>query len=706
MRALTALCWSTLWYIVGLGLFSSGFFLSRLELPHVSACDARPAPLSPFTHPPYVAAVEGEAEVCWGAPRRYDRMVLVVIDALRFDFVFSRDDKPSPFHRHIPIIGQTMRRAPERALLYQFEATPPTVTAQRLKGLSTGGLPTFMDMSKNFASPAVHADNIVAQLARAGRRVVFMGDDTWEKLFPPALHFARSSPFPSFNVKDLHTVDDGCTRLLTGRHPRAGSTVSVGGGGGGSGTAEAASAAASAEAEVAPPPIPELERDDWDVVIAHFLGVDHVGHRFGPNNPAMKTKLEEMNTVLSDVLEMLDERDEKTLLVVIGDHGMTADGNHGGASKLERRSALFMYSGGKGALPFRGQGAAAESAAEATKIAPATPRVIPQVRCSFLCCFLFFCLLLFISFVCSLFFLFTNLFFLNRIIPQVDLLPSLALILGVPIPFGSLGSIVPELFATDRGELHRALSINAAQVWSYLSTYVAVSPTFPAAAMRRLRAEYEEALRAGAAIEQSAAEGRSGAWLDAARARAAGMLQDFLRSALRMCRERWATFNLHAMLLGGTIVALAVVVTAAELVALVAGVGSVGGGGARWSDTRLLGAGAVGALLGAASVATSLRSARELVNPCVAGFALGSAGAAAANALQRCAAAVRGAIDGGAQLKGGADAAAFAAAALGAVICRALGLLSNSYIEVSFLFIYRYIYANHAHNLTRSPKHI
>ena len=403
----TLLAWITFWHFAGLGLFSSGFFLSRLELPHLSACNAPPPPPPPFSHPPYVAAVEGEAEVCWGAPRRYDRMVLVVIDALRFDFVFSRDEKPSPFHRHIPILAQTMRRAPERALLYQFEATPPTVTAQRLKGLSTGGLPTFMDMSKNFASPAVHADNIVAQLARAGRRVVFMGDDTWEKLFPPALHFTRSSPFPSFNVKDLNTVDDGCTRLLTGRHPRPGSTPLGGGGGGVRG---AASAAASPEAQAAPPPKPELERDDWDVVIAHFLGVDHVGHRFGPNNPAMKTKLEEMNTVLSDVIEMLDERDEKTLLVIIGDHGMTADGNHGGASKLERRSALFMYSGGKGALPFRGQGAAAESAAEATEIAPATPRVVPQV----------------------------------------DLLPSLSLILGVPIPFGSLGSILPELFATDR----------------------------------------------------------------------------------------------------------------------------------------------------------------------------------------------------------------------------------------------------------------
>lgn len=46
----------------------------------------------------------------------------------------------------------------------------------------------------------------------AGKRVVFMGDDTWESLFPKRFH--RSLPFPSFNVKDLHTVDDGILQHL------------------------------------------------------------------------------------------------------------------------------------------------------------------------------------------------------------------------------------------------------------------------------------------------------------------------------------------------------------------------------------------------------------------------------------------------------------------------------------------------------------
>lgn len=42
------------------------------------------------------------------------------------------------------------------------------------------------------------------QLVHMKKRVVMMGDDTWMQLFPT--HFEEAYPFPSFNVKDLHTV--------------------------------------------------------------------------------------------------------------------------------------------------------------------------------------------------------------------------------------------------------------------------------------------------------------------------------------------------------------------------------------------------------------------------------------------------------------------------------------------------------------------
>lgn len=72
------------------------------------------------------------------------------------------------------------------------------------------------------------------------------------------LRFTRSYPYPSFNVQDLHTVDQGVKKHL----------------------------------------LPEITRNDSNLLIAHFLGVDHCGHRYGPEHPAMAEKLTEMNDVI------------------------------------------------------------------------------------------------------------------------------------------------------------------------------------------------------------------------------------------------------------------------------------------------------------------------------------------------------------------------------------------------------------------------
>lgn len=72
----------------------------------------------------------------------------------------------------------------------------------------TGSVPGFVDVILNFGSTKYEGDNILAQMSRAGRRVVFLGDDTWIKLFSD--HFTRYEGTTSFFVTDYTEVKGLC----------------------------------------------------------------------------------------------------------------------------------------------------------------------------------------------------------------------------------------------------------------------------------------------------------------------------------------------------------------------------------------------------------------------------------------------------------------------------------------------------------------
>jgi len=281
--------------VLALHLFASGFLLRRPVLPHIATADQQQQPRQ---------------------LKRYDRLVWVLIDALRHDFAVMQPPSASAadhyFANKLPVLNETLARHPDHTMLLRFEADAPTTTLQRIKGFTTGSLPTFIDIGSSFSSSAIEEDNLILQLGRQGtRKTVFLGDDTWMSCFPDA--FDTAHPFPSFNVWDLHTVDNGIMDHIDRYVVDDGTD----------GTAAA------------------------DVVIAHFLGVDHCGHRYGSDHPAMAEKLTQMNNVLAHLIERLPQR---TLLVVAGDHGMTTSGDHGGDSALETGAALFLYATGYSSL--------------------------------------------------------------------------------------------------------------------------------------------------------------------------------------------------------------------------------------------------------------------------------------------------------------------------------------------------------------------
>jgi phosphatidylinositol glycan class O len=61
------------------------------------------------------------------------------------------------------------------AKIFKAFADPPTTSLQRLKGLTTGGLPTFIDIGNSFGAPAIVEDNFINQvLAYLKQTVCFL----------------------------------------------------------------------------------------------------------------------------------------------------------------------------------------------------------------------------------------------------------------------------------------------------------------------------------------------------------------------------------------------------------------------------------------------------------------------------------------------------------------------------------------------------
>eukprot|EP00892_Ulva_mutabilis_P011669 jgi/Ulvmu1/8875/UM049_0057.1 len=356
-------------HLVGLALFFNGFLLSRTSLNQFSTAD------DPIVTFDATSAAVGRAEA-----RPFDRAIIMVIDALRLDFV-----KAQPYSRSgggyveiMPGLQQLVEQLGPSGVLAAFPADPPTTTMQRVKALLTGSLPTFLDVGSVFAGGEIREDNVLLQAMRSGMRVGAVGDDTWTQLFPPSSHAALnlSHPYPSLNVRDLDTVDDGVAKELRGGL---------------------------------------LEDADWDILVAHYLGVDHAGHSYAVESPQMKRKVTQMDAEITAVFERLVARAgpggeyERTLLLVFGDHGQTGTGDHGGGSPEEVDTPLFAVNLAA---------AAARRAADGPPLSAPVAADICDIRRGAL-----------------------------PVVEQLDFAASLSALLGLPLPFENVGKVHPHLWS-------------------------------------------------------------------------------------------------------------------------------------------------------------------------------------------------------------------------------------------------------------------
>lgn len=208
------------------------------------------------------------------------QVVLFIVDSLRADYVPRFD-----------FVKEYSEKYPNSTFVAKSKVGNPTMTTQRIESMMTGSeIFSSGNILKTFLASRVDADNIITQLSRQNRTSAVLGDNTWVKLFD----FTQSAVCTNtFDVHDLNTCDqvvyDNLPRFLG---PNANSS---------------------------------------DFIVAHLLGIDHVGHSTSSlTSPKMEIKMKEFSNFLSKTFE---ESPDQTLFLVTGDHGMRDDGNHGGSSK-------------------------------------------------------------------------------------------------------------------------------------------------------------------------------------------------------------------------------------------------------------------------------------------------------------------------------------------------------------------------------------
>ncbi|CAD8052673.1 unnamed protein product [Paramecium primaurelia] len=307
------------------------------------------------------------------------KIILILVDALRIDlfanknFTFYQDMKENK---------------EEYQILYYGISSTPTATQLNLQSITTGNFPSFIDFGSNMAAQELKEDNVIYSMKRNNKKLALLGDDTWFHMFPKSFDYKFVSE--SFDVRDLDSDDN----IIINN-------------------------------------IEELIKEDkYDFIVGHLLGIDHSGHSYNDSNQALWNKQQQYSDLLYKIYNQMDNN---TILFVVGDHGMSQDGNHGGDSPYEISSTIYAIN----------------------KQYKFNKNLFDQVI--------------------------NNQQYINqqlidrnlyvRQIYSINLAPTISYLMGISIPFSNMGSILTEMINTKEKQ-ENSCKENLIQIMNYLNKLV------------------------------------------------------------------------------------------------------------------------------------------------------------------------------------------------------------------------------------------
>ncbi|CCH61206.1 hypothetical protein TBLA_0E01480 [Henningerozyma blattae CBS 6284] len=359
---------------IALAFFTRGFLLTRPVYDDVSI----------------IPTLNTEDEA-FNINSKFKKTMLIIISGISFDNLIPIPEESinynESYHNNLNVLynnfnqslQNTSNEESSSSLLIKLKTYPPTDTLQRVKCITGGSVPSFIDTGITFYGSMIEEDNILKQMYLNNRSIYFTGDKFWNSLY--------SKYFQNFKLaNNIDDIIDYFQKITTSTNHSYGESN------------RSSDKPISLDTNLLQniSSIPTISNatvttpsKDWDILIGHIM------------EDTMNEKVTQLkvNSFLNDTINSIDN---DTLLLVLGDYS-TAN-NH----MLD--TGLFMYT-----KKFKNFWNLQNHLGEYNV---------------------------------------DNFGENYRVIDQFDVVPSLSLLLGLPIPFNNLGWPIDEIISPINSNLN------------------------------------------------------------------------------------------------------------------------------------------------------------------------------------------------------------------------------------------------------------